>query len=115
MNTCQALRVGCGGTRRRHALPRRSRQGSAVQARPINPMLKAPGIKRVETKLLCTAFKRCFQIQLAPLHKGTRGARGGGGGHGGTAWRILPATAYFINRPLFLSYSASHHAVSIIF
>ena len=45
-------------------------QGMAVQVEPMKPTLKAPGTKRVETKIRRYALKFCFQLQLAPLHQG---------------------------------------------
>jgi hypothetical protein len=44
-----------------------ARPGEAVQVVPIKPTLKAPGIQLFETQ---TAFKLCFQFQLAPLRPG---------------------------------------------
>jgi len=41
-----------------------------MQVDPIKPALKAPGTRRVETKIRLPAFKLWFQIQLAPLHHG---------------------------------------------
>jgi len=35
-------------------------------------VLKAPGTKRLKLKCDGTAFKLCFQFQLAPLHLGAR-------------------------------------------
>jgi len=32
------------------------------------PVLKAPMVSALETEGCCTAFKRCFQFQRAPLH-----------------------------------------------
>jgi hypothetical protein len=56
-----------------------------------NPMLKATMVSALEAIIRYTAFKSCFHIQLAPLHRGAaavRGvadapgdARGGGGRH----------------------------------
>jgi hypothetical protein len=42
-----------------------------VQVDPIKPSLKAPGTGRLKLKYDKTAFKVCFQSQLAPLHNGT--------------------------------------------
>jgi uncharacterized membrane protein YgcG len=60
------------------------------------PVLKALMVSALETKRCCTAFKRCFQFQRAPLHRGEEagdglrrvgagegGGEGGGGGGGG--------------------------------
>jgi len=44
--------------------------GKAVQVDPMKPMLKAPQFKRLKHSNYGTAFKFCFQIQLAPLHIG---------------------------------------------
>ena len=47
--------------------------GTAVQADPMKPKLKAPGPKRLKLyheKL--SAFKRCFQFQVAPAQLGKR-------------------------------------------
>jgi hypothetical protein len=41
------------------------------------PVMKAPMVSAIETKIRGTAFKRCFQIQLAPLHTGRRQRRRG--------------------------------------
>ena len=46
------------------------RRGKAMQVDPIKPTLKPPGAMRVEAKLRYTAFKVCFEVQLAPLHRG---------------------------------------------
>ena len=48
--------------------------GRAVQVDSFKPKLKPSGTKRFETKLWSTALKFCFQIQLAPLHRGERAA-----------------------------------------
>jgi len=32
------------------------------------PVLKAPMVSALETKIRCSAFKFCFQFQLVPLH-----------------------------------------------
>ena len=57
--------------------PHRAR-GRAVQVEPIKLTLEAPGIKRLKLKfdpLLSILLQFCFQIQLAPLQRGTvRGA-----------------------------------------
>jgi hypothetical protein len=66
---CETLRSGHSG-----AEPGRPVQGQAVQVGPIKPTLKAPGTKRWKLKYGCTAFKLCFQFQVAPLHQGERGA-----------------------------------------
>ena len=44
--------------------------GRAVQVEPMKPMLKAPVSKRLKLKYGATAFKSCFQFQLAPLNIG---------------------------------------------
>jgi len=41
-----------------------------VQAAPIKPTVKAPGSKRLKLRYDFTAFKFCFQIQLAPVQRG---------------------------------------------
>jgi len=48
-------------------------RGRAVQVDPIKPTLKAPGTKRLKLKYdksLPNLLRFCFQIQLAPLHRG---------------------------------------------
>ena len=45
--------------------------GGAVQVDPIKPELKPRLFPARETKMWSTALKRCFQIQLAPLHLGS--------------------------------------------
>ena len=52
--------------------PRRDRihAGKAVQLDPIKHNLKSPGSKRLKLKCDGTAFRCCFQFQLAPLHDG---------------------------------------------
>jgi hypothetical protein len=47
--------------------------GRAVQDAPIKPTLKALGTKRLKLNVWQTAFKFCFQFQLAPLHPGAFG------------------------------------------
>ena len=52
---------------------RRNDRGRVVQVDPIKPKLKPPGNKRLELKyihLLSILLQFCFQIQLAPLHRG---------------------------------------------
>ena len=46
--------------------------GRAVQIEPMETVLKALGIYALETKILWTAFKFCFQFQHAPLHLGLK-------------------------------------------
>jgi len=60
-------------------------RGKAVQVELMKSMLKAPGTKRLKLKYDKTAFKICFQFQLAPLHRGhlePPRARAGGAGKG---------------------------------
>ena len=40
-----------------------------MQVDPIKPTLKPPGSKRLKLEHENTAFKFCFQFQLAPLHQ----------------------------------------------
>jgi len=45
-------------------------RGRAMQVDPMKPTFKAPGANEaLETKILLIAFRRCFQLQLAPLHR----------------------------------------------
>jgi hypothetical protein len=37
------------------------------------PVLRAPLVSALESYNMCTAFKHCFQFQLAPLHRGRVG------------------------------------------
>jgi hypothetical protein len=68
-----------------HAAHRAVQPGGAVQVDPFKPTLKAPRTMRLKLKYVKTAFKPCFQIQLAPLQPGRHG--------GGRACRILLATS----------------------
>ena len=52
------------------------------------PVWEAAMVSALETTMCWTAFKFCFQFQLAPLHSGA-----GGHGSGGRACQTLPATS----------------------
>jgi hypothetical protein len=45
-------------------------RGEAVQVDPIKPTLKAPGMDRLKLNYDKLLLKNCFQVQLAPLHRG---------------------------------------------
>jgi len=45
-------------------------QGGAVQVDPGFSQLTPRLLSTLETKILYTAFKYCFQLQPAPLHQG---------------------------------------------
>jgi hypothetical protein len=44
--------------------------GGTVLVAHFKPELKAPGTKRLKLTYGWTAFKLCFEIQVAPLHNG---------------------------------------------
>ena len=49
--------------------------GSVLRRRldGVDVMANAPMVSALEATIWCTAFKLCFQFQLAPLYRGTRG------------------------------------------
>jgi hypothetical protein len=55
---------------RAEVLQRHTQQGRAVQVDPIKPGLIPRLVAALETKMWLTTFKRCFQIELAPLQQG---------------------------------------------
>ena len=62
-----------------------------MQLDPIKPELKPHLVLALETKMWLIAFKRCFQIQLAPLRGGEAvSARGAGCADGRHAVRGRP-------------------------
>jgi len=76
-------------------------KGMAVQVEPMQPMLKAPGTKRLKLKydVPLSNFAVNFSLRVAPLHKGHDMIFG----HGGSdAAKAGPHTRYFISSAQFM-------------
>ena len=90
-------------TERQRSAGQRAAEVGRCRLTVTKPTLKAPTVTALEAKTLCTAFKVCFQFQLAPLRGGAApheptlpappGEVHGARQARGWAWQMLPATS----------------------